>query len=69
MKRIESTAINIVVSDESGYVFKVECKQGEHDGWTGHLTIYSRALMTVPDAVLENILVQAKQFVRIMEKE
>lgn len=69
MMKVESTAQNLIVTDESGYAFKIECKQGEHDGWSGQMTLHCKSLMVHPSAVLEHILAQAKQFVRIMEFE
>lgn len=65
MMILESTVQNLIVTDESGKAFKIELKHG--DGWSGHMTISCQALHYTN--VLENILEQAKQFVRMMEDE
>jgi len=71
--RIEAHEITYVISDGSGYEFRVNTWQnqpwnGVERGWTGSLTIEEESELISSDAVLKSILVQAKEFVRMMDE-
>lgn len=55
--------------DESGYSFGIDLEKDRDEGWTGNVGIYSRARMVDAEGVIGDILIQAKQLVRMLETE
>lgn len=65
MRTIENRCMTIILSDDSGYSFRVECTAHRDGGWSAQITIDSTALFTNPEAALQQLVTQATHFTRI----